>query len=301
MISTKHLSTIKLYYLFTSEENAFNFAYQNSLIYHSFNCTRCGGMAYIYQNRYQKFGYCLICTKCKKYYSILYLSIFYNSKIPMNLILHLIYCWAHKFQLYQAANEVDISENTVSYFYQQFRNACFEYVLDMKDEPIGGMNKVVEIDETLMCKRKYHRGRILNDVWIFGGICREDKKVFAIVVKNRDSKTLWSEIIARIAPGTIIMSDSWGAYSCIEKKGRKYFKHMCVNHKKNFVDPITGANTQHIERLWKELKKINRRYEGIPRDSVKSHLAEFLWRRNEVGNLDPFIKAVELISQTSFE
>lgn len=77
---------------------------------------------------------------------------------------------------------------------------------------------------------------------------------------------------------------------------------MTVNHSKNFVDPNTGANTQRIERLWRELKKINRRYEGIPRDSVQSHLAEFIWRRNEVGeNEDPFMKAVELISQTSFE
>ena len=42
-----------------------------------------------------------------------------------------------------------------------------------------------------------------------------------IVVKNRNAETLWEEIITHIAPGTIIMSDSWGAYTCIEKRGKK--------------------------------------------------------------------------------
>ncbi len=302
MISNRNYNILQLYNLFTNEFSAFDFAFRMNLLYQSFNCRNCGSIVSIYTNNDQKFGLCFKCSKCKRFYSILYLSIFYHSKISINSVLYLIYCWSHKFQLFQAAHEVGVSENTVSFFYQQFRSACFDYLMDMENELIGGKNKIVEIDETLMCKHKYNRGRILNDVWILGGICREDGKVFAIVVKNRNAETLWEEIITHIAPGTIIMSDSWGAYTCIEKRGKKEFVHMTVNHSKNFVDPNTGANTQRIERLWRELKKINRRYEGIPRDSVQSHLAEFIWRRNEVGeNEDPFMKAVELISQTSFE
>lgn len=77
---------------------------------------------------------------------------------------------------------------------------------------------------------------------------------------------------------------------------------MTVNHSKNFIDPETGARTQRIERLWRELKEINQRYEGIPRDQVELHLDEFIWRQNEIGDTnDPFLKAIELISQTTFE
>ena len=51
-----------------------------------------------------------------------------------------------------------------------------------------------------------------------------------------------------------------------------------------------------------ELKEINQRYEGIPRDQVELHLDEFIWKQNEIGDTnDPFLKAIELISQTTFE
>ena len=43
-------------------------------------------------------------------------------------------------------------------------------------EPIGGQGVEVEIDETLMARRKYNRGRISLQVWVFGGIERERAK-----------------------------------------------------------------------------------------------------------------------------
>ena len=42
---------------------------------------------------------------------------------------------------FQTAHEVGVSENTVSFFYQQFRSACFDYLMDMENELIGGKNK----------------------------------------------------------------------------------------------------------------------------------------------------------------
>ena len=118
-----------------------------NLLYQSFNCRNCGSIVSIYTNNDQKFGLCFKCSKCKRFYSILYLSIFYHSKISINSVLYLIYCWSHRFQLFQAAHEVGVSENTVSFFYQQFRSACFDYLMDMENELIGGKNKIVEIDE----------------------------------------------------------------------------------------------------------------------------------------------------------
>jgi hypothetical protein len=32
-------------------------------------------------------------------------------------------------------------------------------------EPIGGENSIVEIDECQIGRRKYHRGRLANEVW----------------------------------------------------------------------------------------------------------------------------------------
>ena len=75
---------------------------------------------------------------------------------------------------------------------------------------------------------------------------------------------------------------------------------MTVNHSENFVNPYNGCHTQKIERLWRELKNINKRYQGILRCEVKTHLAEFIFKKNELKNGDPFMKTIELISQIKF-
>ena len=52
---------------------------------------------------------------------------------------------------------------------------------------IGGLNKTVEIDKSLIYHRKYNRGRSRQQLWVVGGICREDKKAFMMVVANRST------------------------------------------------------------------------------------------------------------------
>ncbi|VDP54277.1 unnamed protein product [Heligmosomoides polygyrus] len=43
---------------------------------------------------------------------------------------------------------------------------------------IGGPNKLVQIDETYVVKRKYNRGRSVRDSWMVGGIENDSKEVF---------------------------------------------------------------------------------------------------------------------------
>lgn len=195
--------------------------------------------------------------------------------------------------------ETNIPEKYVSSYNIQFRYACLEYLMNIQKQ-IGGNGKIVEIDETLMCRRKYHKGRLLNQVWIFGGICIDDKEIFAVIVPDRKTETLEKEILEHIAPGSIIISDSWNSYNNIENLNNGYH-HLTVNHSENFVDPDTGADTQEIERLWREMKMCNKKSNGINRCHVYSHIGEFIWRRNEIINgKDPFLSAIELMANTVF-
>ena len=73
-----------------------------------------------------------------------------------------------------------------------------------------------------------------------------------VPVEKRDRDTLLQIIKDRILPGSIIISDCWKAYSCLEEEG---FRHLTVNHSVNFVDPLDKkTHTNTIERLWREAK-----------------------------------------------
>lgn len=87
--------------------------------------------------------------------------------------------------------------------------------------------------------------------------------------------TLLAIIKANILPGITIMSDCWRAYRCLPDHG--YF-HATVNHSENFADPVTGAHTQNIERLWREVRANVPRF-GRGRELYSSYIAEFLWKR----------------------
>ena len=54
------------------------------------------------------------------------------------------------------------------------REVC-EVTLEERNEVLEGDGKTVQIDESKIGKRKYHRGHIVEGQWVFGGI-EEDAK-----------------------------------------------------------------------------------------------------------------------------
>ena len=55
-------------------------------------------------------------------------------------------------------------------------------------------------------------------------------------------------------------------------------QHRVVNHSLNFVDPLTGVHTQHIESYWNRVKRKFKRMMGVERGQMASYLDEFMWR-----------------------
>ena len=144
---------------------------------------------------------------------------------------------------------------------------------------IGGEGMTVEVDETLIFKRKNHMGRLLSSevsqVWAFGGICRETGEVFVIEVPNRTAATLLEYLTMHVKTGTRIISDCWSAYNELSRYG---FLHGRVNHSLNFVDPADQTiHTQTVERMWRSLKSI------LPKGTKQEHrggyLAEFMFKQ----------------------
>ena len=116
----------------------------------------------------------------------------------------------------------------------------------MEGAKIGGEGKIVEVDESKIGKRKSHKGRKVDGVWVFGMVERDsgDLRLEVCPDNKRDQNTLLELVKKHVSPGTTIMSDCWRGYNNLSANG---YNHLTVNHTKNFVDPHTGANTQKIE------------------------------------------------------
>ena len=224
--------------------------------------------------------------------------------MPLNKALFIIYCWSQKYSISQTVYEVQVSEKVVISYFESLRDAAYDWS-ELHHTKIGGYGKTVEIDETQFSKRKNQQGRILpgSDIWVFGGICRETKKVFAIRVDDRTSRTLIPLINTIILPGTKIISDGWSAYTPLRNGPLPArYTHQIVNHSQNFVDPITGAHTQGVERMWRDLKEVKKRYNGVRREEIDTHIGEFLWRKNNrVEKHNAFRKTLELLAETIYK
>lgn len=189
------------------------------------------------------------------------------------------------------------------------------YWAQKQNEMLGGPGHTVEVDEAKFSRRKYNLGRIVEGHWVFGGIDRESKKIFLVPVQDRTQETLLKYIKERILPGSIIISDCWKAYNCLDNEA---FQHLTVNHSYNFVDPdtgkvcfikyidqinmefanilffiFTGAHTQNIERVWREVRANIPKYGIISRHFV-GYLSEYLFKRNHIleNRIDSFFDEI---------
>ena len=108
--------------------------------------------------------------------------------------------------------------------------------------------KIVEIDESVVSKRKYNRGRLVRERWVFGGIERGTHKCFMVEVPDRSLQTLEPLIQQFILPGSYIMSDGWASYAQIDQIQGGIYTHDVIVHERNFVDPNdTNIHTQNVE------------------------------------------------------
>ena len=96
------------------------------------------------------------------------------------------------------------------------------------------------------------------------------------LVRNRRGTTLLRQIRRHVRRNANIVSDEWRAYK--DRLAQYGYKQFSVCHKQNFVNPQTGAHTQHIERAWQTYKQQIWRLRGKrTKESLKIHLQMIEW------------------------
>ena len=202
-----------------------------------------------------------------------------------------------------------MARSTIIYWQTYLRRVCSE-IIQRKPKMRGSREHPIEIDESRFAgRRKYNRGRMLDGdhraesedgevvlqnqrnhgrridgPWVFGLKKGRDCRYF--FVNKRDRNTLIPIIQREVEVGSCIISDEWPAYNILGQLG---YDHDTVCHQTEYVNHLTGAHTQTIERSWLESKiMIMKNKRGVPSENLQSHLDHFCWMEANRGN-DLFI------------
>ena len=270
------------------EERCICFLMETGILKGLTTCNSCGAAV----TRYGKLFHC--CQyRCKKAVSIFHSTFFAGARIKCNSIMHLGYLWLSGCNSSTILAQTGHSKKTVAAFLGHFRQLVAE-TLDSDDNLVGGPGIIVQVDETKMGKRKFHRGHRVDGAWVIAGVELTSRRgVFAEVVEDRSEATIVDVLRRHIADGSVLWTDCWKSYTNISRIFG--IEHKTVNHSKCFRDPATGVHTNVIEGTNYALKR------AIPprnrtKEHLQEHLFEFIWRRKWESNLwEGFLKALSEI------
>ncbi|PSN42804.1 hypothetical protein C0J52_20542 [Blattella germanica] len=153
---------------------------------------------------------------------------------------------------------------------------------------------VVQVDESVVTRRKYNRGRLVKEQWVVGIYDTSLRRGIVLFVSRRDRQTLVPLIRDYVLPGTTIYTDGWSGYTGLNRAG---YTHMVVNHRDHFVDPTTGACTNAVEGYWSKLKGFLRQTNTLKSTLLPEHIDEFMWREAYCQDAHPFKKILEGIRE----
>ena len=151
------------------------------------------------------------CSRCKSNTALFPQTFFYNRKARISTTLQtLLHFWI-QLRITQSSQLTGLDRHKTSLIYKTARHSIVEDTV-IKITPIGGPGIKVQIDEALLRKRKFHRGRRKEKIWIFGGVenletlpgGQHQGACFMLTVPNRQMGTIWPLIRLYIRPGSII-------------------------------------------------------------------------------------------------
>lgn len=144
--------------------------------------------------------------------------------------------------------------------------------------PLGGPDRHVEIDETLIggVIKGEGSGPKMENKTIVMGMGERGGKIIAGPVPEATKQTLEPIVFENVAPGTTITTDEHGAYSDL---GRAYTHETVIHSAKEYVRGIHHTNT--IEGHWSHFKRaVLGTHIHISRKHMWKYVAEFSYRRN---------------------
>lgn len=248
-------------------------------------CPCCGAVNKVYR---LKRGYNYKCSGCRKTFSVRKGTIFEESRLPLRkwfAASWLVTTNRKGISSMQLAREIGVTQKTAWFMLGRLREVA--EAMGATGGPVGGPDgQSVEVDETYIggkeknkhAKDRLNAGRGTVGKQIVMGAVERGGKIKVRSVENTDKAEVRDFIVATVAAGTKLYTDSHESYV-----GLAGYGHESVNHTAG--EYVRGlAHTNGIESFWALLK---RGYYGTFHWFSVKHLpryiAEFESRWNLLG------------------
>jgi hypothetical protein len=141
--------------IFKNNETCIGFMLENKLIDVTCTCRSCGFLMKLQKFNRSTNGFVYRCTgrDCCKRLTLLTATRFLKPKIPLKDYVLAIYCWIIQMTNYQIVDVTEISEPSLILIKKQIINVC-RLDIERSKRKLGGHKKVVQVDETAICRSK---------------------------------------------------------------------------------------------------------------------------------------------------
>ncbi|MGE0259571.1 MAG: IS1595 family transposase [Alphaproteobacteria bacterium] len=226
------------------------------------------------------------CNACRKPFTVTVGTLYERSHIPLNKWLaatHLMMASKKGISSLQIARLLGLSKKTAWFLMHRIRESLPDNSPLKGGEPLGGKNKVVEVDETYVGGKAANRKNHIPPKAAVLSLVERDGKVRSHRVPNVTGKTLRDVIVTQVDRASYIMTDEAAVYTAI---GREFSGHGTVNHSAEEYVRSYFYHTNTVENYFSILKRgIIGVYHHTSQEHLHRYLAEFDFRyNNREGN-----------------
>jgi transposase-like protein len=212
------------------------------------------------------------CNACREPFTVTVGTLYERSKIPLNKWLaatHLMMASKKGMSALQIGRMLGVSKKTAWFLCHRIREA----MTPAKPGPIGGFNKVVEADETVIggkAKNRAFANKPPKKHTVLTLVDREGDS-YSFHVANVSAKTLRPIIVKVASRKSHLMTDEWLGYNPI---GTEFSGHTTVNHSADEYVRLGGF--AHVNTAECRFSLMKRAVFGTHHSVSEAHLPLYL-------------------------
>lgn len=233
-------------------------------------------------------------AKCRQQFTVTVGTLYERSKIPLSkwLMASYLLCASKKgMSTRQLSRMLGVSVKSTWFMMHRIR----ESMREAKPGPLGGQNKVVEVDETYIGgkARNVHLGAPIPFKEPVIALVERDGKMRSYHLPSVSRNTLRPILFTQIDRKSYLMTDQAPYYKRI---GKEYSGHGKVNHSIEEYVRGTFWHTNTVEGYFSILKRgITGTYQWVSQQHLKRYLGEFDFRYNtrQMSDMERTIEAAK--------